>query len=197
MINNPIIFYIASVLIIGFALIALFAKDVIRSLLAAVMVFFAGALFFYILGSEYNAIIQAAIYGLAVPVIIGLSIMFCQHGGKYRGGKYRGGKDSEDKDSDNEGLLKKSNGKGFAVPYITLLCAGIFILAFVYLVMMSLVMMPDTFHIMEIPQMTPFDNVLSFARGIFIDYVWAFELVSLLLTIVIAGLSMFDGRKNV
>ena len=28
------------------------------------------------LGSEYNAIIQAAIYGLAVPVIIGISIMF-------------------------------------------------------------------------------------------------------------------------
>ncbi len=76
MIENPIIFYSASFLIIIFTLFALFARNVIYSLLWAVLVFFAGALFFCILGSEYNAIIQAAIYGLAVPVIIALSVMF-------------------------------------------------------------------------------------------------------------------------
>ena len=69
MINNPVIFYSASVLITIFALLALFARNVVYSLLAAVVVFFFGALFFYLLGSEYNAIIQAAIYGLAVPVL--------------------------------------------------------------------------------------------------------------------------------
>ena len=76
MINNPVIFYIASFLIISFALLSMFLKNIIYSLLAAIMVFFSASIFFYMLGSEYNAIIQAAIYGLAVPVIIGVSIMF-------------------------------------------------------------------------------------------------------------------------
>ena len=170
MINNPVIFYSASVLITIFALLALFARNVVYSLLAAVVVFFFGALFFYILGSEYNAIIQAAIYGLAVPVIIGVSIMFTT---RSAGGR-----------------------KSFITPYITLLCSGIFLLAFIYLVMMSLAMMPDTFHNMELVQVNAFDTIRAFARGIFIDYVWAFELVSLLLTIVIAGFVLIKFRKR-
>ena len=141
MINNPVIFYSASVLITIFALLALFARNVVYSLLAAVVVFFFGALFFYLLGSEYNV-------------------------------------------------------KSFITPYITLLCSGIFLLAFIYLVMMSLAMSPDTFHTMELVQVNAFDTIRAFARGIFINYVWAFELVSLLLTIVIAGFGLIKFRKG-
>ena len=133
MINNPVIFYSASVLITIFALLALFARNVEYSLLDAVDVFFFGALFFYVLGSEYNAIIQAAIYGLAVPVIIGVSIMFTT---RSAGGR-----------------------KSFITTYITLLCSGIFLLAFIYLVMMSLAMSPNTFHNMELVQVNAFDTI--------------------------------------
>lgn len=170
MINNPVIFYSASVLITIFALLALFARNVVYSLLAAVVVFFLGALFFYLLGSEYNAIIQAAIYGLAVPVIIGISIMFT--------------------------TSSTCRQKGFLTPYLTLLCSGIFLLAFIYLVMISLAMSPDTFHTMEPAQVNPFDTIRAFAHGIFVNYVWAFELVSLLLTIVIAGFGLIRFRKG-
>lgn len=183
MINNPVIFYSASFFIILFAIFALFAKNVIYSLLWATLVFFFGAVFFYILGSEYNAIIQAAIYGFAVPVIIGVSIMFCGSRGR---GKYGG----------NNSGSKSQNERRFVLPYITLMCAAIFVLGFVYLIMMSLVMMPDTFNIMYAIQTTAFDNILAFAKGIFINYVWAFEIVSLLLTIVIAGISMTARRRN-
>ena len=49
MLNNPVFFYIASVGIILFALLSLFAKNVIYSLLWAILVFFFGAvIFFYI-----------------------------------------------------------------------------------------------------------------------------------------------------
>ena len=43
-----------------------------------------------------------------------------------------------------------------------------------------------------------FDTIKSFAKGIFINYVWAFELVSLLLTVVIAGIGLLrtDKRTN-
>lgn len=168
MISNPIIFYSAVGLMVVFSILALCLKNLIYSLLSAVMVFFAAALIFYMLGSEYNAIIQAAIYGLAVPVIIGVSIMFTR------------GKNATD--------------KGFTLPYLTILFGGIFVLAFVYLMMMSLAIMPDTFHIMDVEQISAMDNISAFSKGIFVNYVWAFELVSLLLTIVIAGLSLFKKR---
>ena len=77
MFTNPVLFYISSSLLVIFAICSLFSKKIINSLLWAILTFFAGGLIFYILGSEYNAIIQALIYGLAVPIIIGLSIMFC------------------------------------------------------------------------------------------------------------------------
>ncbi len=110
MINNPVIFYSASAFIILFAILTLCAKKVVYSLLASIVVFFFGALFFYVLGSEYNAIIQAAIYGFAVPVIIGVSIML-------------------------SGKAERKSGKSFSIPYLTLLFSGIFVLAFIYLLM--------------------------------------------------------------
>ena len=173
MISNPIVFYLASFFIIVFALLTLFAKNVIYSLLSAVMVFFFGALFFYMLGSEYNAIIQAAIYGLAVPIIIGVSIMFAPTSGKVK-------------------------DKSFVTSYVTFMSAALFVLAFVYLVLMSLAMIPDTFRVMDVFQVNAFDAIKSFAKGIFINYVWAFELLSLLLTVVIAGIGLLrtDKRTN-
>ena len=170
MINNPIIFYIASFLIIGFALASMFLKNIIYSLLCAIMVFFSASIFFYILGSEYNAIIQAAIYGIAVPIIIGLSIMFTT------------GKSNSKKES--------------TLPFITVIAGVLFIMASVYIIMISLAMMPDSFHFMEIQQFNSYDVLSEFARGIFIDYVWAFELLSLLLTIIIAGFTILDKKHR-
>lgn len=191
MINNPIIFYTASVIIVLFALISVCFKDVIKSLLAAIIVFFAGALFFYVLGSEYNAIIQAAVYGLAVPVIIGVSIMFI--GGKCRG--KCGGLDARSTSlADSEVGKCGDEKKKQTIPYLTLLCACIFILAFVYLMLISLAISPDTFNIMDNSQINSFETIKAFATGIFVNYVWAFELVSLLLTIVVAGIGLIRGR---
>ena len=170
MINNPIIFYIASFIIITFTFLSLFSKNVIYSLLCAIMVFFSGAIFFYLLGSEYNAIIQAAVYGFAVPIILGISIMFL--------------------------TKKREEKKTFSLPYVTLLCCAIFLLSLIYIFMISLSVFPDTFNMQEISQVNSFDVIASFAKGIFMNYVWAFELMSLLLTIIIAGLTMFRRYKN-
>ena len=170
MINNPVVFYVASFLIIGFALLSMFLKNIIYSLLCAVMVFFSASIFFYILGSEYNAIIQAAIYGLAVPVIIGVSIMFTTDRGK--------------------------NHKESVLPLITIIACALFIMAFVYVLMISFAMLPDSFHIMDLVPFNSYDVISEFARGIYIDYVWAFELLSLLLTIVIAGFTLFKNRSK-
>ncbi len=164
MINNPIIFYIASFLIITFALCSMFLKNIIYSLLCAIMVFFTASIFFYTLGSEYNAIIQAVIYGIAVPVIIGLSVMFTTG--------------------------KNKTQKSSVLPLVLAIGTALFVMAFVYVIMISLAMSPDSFHFMDIQQFNSYDVISEFTRGIFIDYVWAFELLSLLLTIIIAGFTM-------
>lgn len=170
MINNPVIFYIASILIIAFALMSMFLKNIIYSLIAAVMVFFLASVLFYILGSEYNAIIQAAIYGFAVPVIIGLSIMF------------------------TTGKNKNSGESNLSL--IMVIAAALFIMAAVYVIMISLVMVPAPFHMTELVQFNSYDVISEFARGLFIDYVWSFELLSLILTIIIAGFTIFRVKRG-
>ena len=169
MISNPVFFYTISVILIIFTFLTMFFKNIIYSLLSAIMVFFATAIVFYILGSEYNAIIQAAIYGLAVPVIIGISIMFTS--------------------------AKRGKRQWFTRPYITLFAATIFAMALIYATMISLVILPDTFNYTELLQTSSYENILSFAKGIFVNHVFPFELISLLLTVTIAGLTLFKARR--
>lgn len=171
MADNSILFYIVSVMIITFALISIFTRNIIYSLISAVMVFLLGAIIFYILGSEYNAIIQASVYGFAVPIIIAISVMF------------------------TSGQKEKTPERIF--PYVVVLFAGLFCLAFFHFVLRTVSMSScEIFDIVENSQSTFFDVISAFAKGIFINYVWAFELVSLLLVIVIAGIAMLGKRGS-
>ena len=74
--DNSIIFYSASFIMLLFAVLTLCFKNIFYSLISAIVVFFFAGLFFYLLGSEYNAVIQIAIYGVAVPIILGVAVMF-------------------------------------------------------------------------------------------------------------------------
>ena len=119
---------------------------------------------FYVLGSEYNAIIQIAIYGVAVPIILGLAIMFTNL-------------------KQNKTLLKKQSSSINPLLYIL---GTIF--AIVFLILLS----PYDFNIIYPSEGNPYGIFKAFGEGIFIKYVFAFELVSVILTIVIVGMSMFS-----
>lgn len=170
-IDNPIIFYPAAVVMILTAILAVKFKNLFYSLLCAIIVFFLAGMFFYVLGSEYNAVIQIAVYGVAVPVILGLGIMFT---------------DTKNNKKSSESSLK----------YMMLLCCGIFILTLIYLGMTSLVVIPQGFNIAESHAGNPLGAMNAFSNGIFVKYVWAFELVSIILTIIVAGLTMFKKRER-
>ena len=58
--NNPIIFYSAAFLMLLFAILTLSFRNIFYSLISAIVVFFFAGMFFYLLGSEYNAVIQIA-----------------------------------------------------------------------------------------------------------------------------------------
>lgn len=175
-IYNPIIFYPVSVLIILFAFLAIKFKNIFYSLLCAIIVFFLSGLIFYILGSEYNAIIQIAIYGIAVPIILGLAIMFTNL-------------------QKNKEI--KAENKASVFKHFILLSAGVFILAIFYLTITSLAINPQGFNINESIGNTSTQVINSFSQGIFIQYVWSFELIALILTIIVAGLTIFNQRKDV
>ena len=174
---NNIVFYIAFALILMFIFLTLWCKNIFRSLLSAMCVFFLTAGFFFLLGSEYNAVIQFAVYGFAVPVILGVGIMFTNL------------KDNK-KQEENK---KESNSK-----YVVFLTCGLFILALIYLVMTSSIVVPDEFNMyMYEPSIAgnTFNNLSVFSRGIFVRYVWAFELLALILTVITAGLIIISERR--
>lgn len=170
MISNPIIFYTASTLLILFAFAAMLFNNIIYSLFSSIIVFFSASIIFYTLGSEYNAIIQALIYGIAVPVIIGLSVMF------------------------TTGVQDKKRKNTLTL--FVLFFAVLFFILFADTIILSNLKFPEVFNIMDLAQVNAFDIISDFAKGIFINYVWAFELLSLLLTIVIAGIVMVTRGKS-
>lgn len=160
-IDNSIIFYSASTLMILFAVLTICFRNIFYSLLSAIMTFFLTGVFFYILGSEYNAVVQIAIYGLAVPIILGLAIMFTN---------------PKDKTS-------KPNSK---LTFGMIFTAGLFVIAAFSIIRFGL----------DLPihcQINPISAMSAF-NALFTKYVWAFELISIILTIVVVGLSLFKRR---
>lgn len=166
-IDNPFIFYPLAFMFILFAFLSVCLKNIFHSLLLAIAVFFIAGILYYILGSEYNAVIQIAIYGIAVPVVLGIAIMF------------------------TDLKKRKKDGASKNLNYFLLLVAGLFVLTLVYLALTSLVMVPDSFNSSTDFGFGAMQTIRAFGTGIFVKYVWAFELVSLILTIVIVGLTLF------
>ena len=169
---NQVVFYTAFALILLFVFLTMWCKNIFRSLLSAICVFFLAAVFFFLLGSEYNAVIQFAIYGFAVPVILGIGIMFTNLRGE-----------------------NKEKSKISKSAYISLLAGGLFILALVYIVMTSNLIIPEEFNIYLYDKVDSFNNLSLFSNGIYVRYVWAFELMALILTIITAGLVIISERR--
>lgn len=165
-IYNPIVFYPAMFLIVLFAILAIKFKNIFYSLICSIGVFFLAGMFYYILGSEYNAVIQIAIYGVAVPVVLGLAVMFTN--------------------------LKKDEKLETANPilkFTMFLFGGIFSLIILHLLLVS------NINISENIGNTSVQVLSAFSHGIFVDYIWAFELLALILTIIVVGITLLD-REN-
>jgi NADH:ubiquinone oxidoreductase subunit 6 (subunit J) len=172
-IHNLAFFYPIAILMVLFACLSLKFSNLFYSLISAIIVFFSAGILFYILGSEYNAVIQIAVYGIAVPIILGLGIMF----------------------SDFTNKNNKEKKKSSATKFTIFLTGGIFVLALIYLFLISYVVVPCGFNLAT-TEMSATNSLSAFGNGIFINHVWAFELTSLILTIVVVGLSLFKGGQK-
>ncbi|MBR1680470.1 NADH-quinone oxidoreductase subunit J [bacterium] len=73
---KSITFYGFALLILFFSIMSVFANRILYTLLYSVIAFFCLGGIFFSLGADYNAVVQIAVYGVAVPVIFLFAIMF-------------------------------------------------------------------------------------------------------------------------
>lgn len=172
---KSLIFYGFAGVTILFALLSVFSLRILYSLLAAVCVFFAVAGLYFILGADYNAVIQIALYGIAIPILFVLAIMFT----------------SEKLDKQTYLTLKPR----FFFAFLSL---GVLFLSLVYLIATSLTLSSNSNWITQ--KQTVFINIYqmfnALSDGFFVNYVFAFELFSLLLLIVVVGISTLNLIKE-
>ena len=166
---ESLIFYPSAIAIIVFALCSIFSEKVVYSLLWAISVFFVTAVIFYLVGAEYNAVVQLAVYGLAVPIMLALALMFTST------------------------RIEKNTIATTPRRYIIFFAIGLILLSVFYLVMISL----NIFQVpifaseqIDINSIRMFDAITN---GFLKNYLVAFELVSALLFVVVVGVS--DNAK--
>jgi len=172
---KSLIFYGFAGLILLFAFLSIFSFRILYSLICAVCVFFATAGMFFLLGADYNAVIQIAIYGIAIPILFIFAIMF-----------------TSDK-------LDKSVYITFKPRfYFAFMSAGVLFLALIYLLATSLGLSSHSNWILQKQTMfiNKFQMFKAIADGFFTNYVVAFELFSILLLILVVGFSTFNILKE-
>lgn len=172
---KSLIFYGFAGAIIIFALLSVFSLRILYSLLSAVLVFFTTAGIYFLLGADYNAVIQIAIYGIAIPILFILAIMFTA--------------DKEDK------KIYISFKPRF---FFTFLGIGALFLSLFYLMLTSLSLNSNSAWVLQ--KQTIFINEYqmfnSISTGFFVNYALAFELFSILLLIVVVGISTLNLIKE-
>ena len=172
---KSLIFYGFAGAILFFAAYSIFAFRILYSLLSAVLVFFVTAGIYFLLGADYNAVIQIAIYGIAIPILFALAIMF-----------------TSDKADKKTYLTLQPRF------YVSFLAAGTLFLALIYLIATALSLNSNEAWVMS--KQTLFINKYqmfnSIAEGFFTSYGYAFELLSILLLVVIVGISTLNLTKE-
>jgi len=172
---KSLIFYGFAGAVILCALLCIFSSRILYSLLAAVCVFFATAGLYFLLGAEYNAVIQIAIYGIAIPILFVFAIMF-----------------TSDK------LDKKTYITAQPRLFFAFLGIGGLFLTLIYLIATSLSLNSNSAWILD--KQTMFINKYlmfkAISDGFFVNYAFGFELFTILLLIVVVGISTLNLAKE-
>lgn len=172
---KSLIFYTFAGIIVFSSILSIFAKRIVYSLIFAICVFFTVAGIFFILGADYNAVIQISIYGIAIPILFVLAIMF-----------------TSDK------LDKKIYITHKPRLFFTFISLGVLFLSLIYLIATSLSLDTNAAWVFTKQSMTinKYQMFNSIAEGFFSNFVYGFELISVLLLIVIVGFSTLNFIKE-
>lgn len=172
---KTLIFYGFAGAIILFALLSIFSFRILYALLSAVCVFFASAGIYFLLGADYNAVVQIAVYGISIPILFVLAIMFTA-----------------------EKLDKKVYLTLQPRFFFSFLGLGALFLSLIYLIATSLGLSSNVAWIMlkQTMLINKYQMFHALSDGFFVNYVFAFELFSILLLIVVVGISTLNLIKE-
>ncbi len=137
------------------------------------VVFITAAGIFFLLGADYNAVIQIAVYGIAIPIIFVFAIMFT----------------SDKKD-------KKTYIAHAPRLFFSFLGLGALFLSLIYLMATSLSLSSNAAWLFQKQTMyiNKYQMLKAISDGFFVNYTVAFELFSVLLLIVVVGFSTLNMK---
>ncbi len=166
---TALVFYPTAIALIIFALLTVYLDKIVHSLVASIVVFFLVGLIFYLIGAEYNAVIQLSVYGLAVPILLAIALMFTNT--------------RNEKPSITNGARR----------YMIYSGVILFILAVIYLIGISLNLINTETFAQSVQSQNSSLVFDAITNGFLNKYIVAFELISILLFAVVVGVS--DNAK--
>lgn len=172
---KSITFYGFALAILLFAVLTLFAKRILYSLLFSVILFFSAGGIFFSLGADYNAVVQIIIYGVAIPVLFIFAIMFTS---PYESRK-----------------VNLSYSPRFFVGFLS---ASLLFLMLWYAVQFALGMSDKYGWLFnsEIPEINSVEIFMAISNGLYTTYSLPFILIGVLVLTVVVGISTLNVIKE-
>lgn len=172
---KSITFYGFALAIVVFALLTLFARRILYSLLFAVILFFCTGGIFFSLGADYSAVVQIIIYGVAIPVLLLFAIMFTS---AYESRK-----------------VNLSYSPRFFVGFLS---ASLLFMMLWYAVQFALGLSDKLgwFFNSDMPKTNSVEMFMAMSNGIYTNYSLPFILIGLLVLFVVVGISTLSVIKE-
>jgi len=170
------LFYICAANVVLSSIFTILSKRIMYSLLFAVIVFFTVGILFLFLSAEYNAIMQIAVYGVAIPILFVLAIMFTSY------------------------KVDKSVYLSFTPRFIfTVISAILLVLTLFNILLISSSVIDWLFTPQSVISINRYEIFKAISDGLYIKFLLSFELIALLAFSVVVGLSslnIFKGARN-
>jgi len=172
---KSLIFYGFAGLTLAFFLLSVLSKNILYSLLFAVIAFFNIGGLFFSLNADYNAVVQISVYGVAIPVIFLFAIMLTDK---------------------NEN--KKIN-LSFSPRFFISLIATVFLFMILWYSIefarnfnnnISIFFNPDK------PAIGNYESIIAIANSLYVNYSVPFILFSIIVLTVIVGISLLNVIKE-
>lgn len=170
---TSVIFYLSAFLILGCAIFSIISKKIIHALALSVVVFIVTAVLFFLLNAEYNAVVQIAIYGIGVPILLVFAIMFTSR------------------------KLDEDIYLSFTPKFmLSLISAVLFVLTIFNILLISSSVIDWLFTPQSNVSINRYEMMNALSNGLYVKYFFAFELISLIIFLVIVGLSTLNIFKE-
>lgn len=172
---KSIIFYGFAGLILISVLLSVIVKPIFYSLLFAIVAFFCAGGLFFSLNADYNAVVQIAVYGVAVPVIFLFAIMFTSY--------------------HSDKTLNFSFSPRF---FISIISAVIFLMFMFYSVSFAIHFNQDLLEFFNPnkPSFGSYDSIFAIANGIYVNHSVALILFAVIMLTIIVGISVLNVIKE-